>query len=764
MTPAKPKWETPKILSDLPLRDEKETKFHFNEFAVTLARLIAAPTTRTPLTIGISGAWGSGKTTLLQRIQEQLASCDGKKTPSFANPGESGKDFRKCKTVWFDAWKYNDDNEILAALVRVILDAMHKDGLFATILAEWEDPRQPKYDWVGMFLNAFQLKFGGLGSGIEFKLDPKAHEQESPFKTHTAFFDHFSEAFVRLMALWVHHTSNAEKIDEQTGALVVFIDDLDRCLPEKTVQVLEAVKLFLDKDGCIFVLGAHTDVVQKAVMKIYEDAGLSPESASDYLEKIIQLRFELPPLDEGQMGNYVTEQGLPPEALESWETVVAGAEINPRKVKTFLNDLNLAWALLVNTGQAQDVERVDFTRWQVLMRAAPDAFKKTVYEIDDLDLRFQFIQRALAWQNGDAQAAEYFREYEKYSRLKRTLKKIHAFGPRFDAKTLDAFIHLTAPPKPPAPEKTPVEVKPAETKVVPETIEEAQIPTQGEARPEKGRRLEALPTRPGARIFAGMEFMPVPKGKFLMGSRDGNELAYDNEKPQHTVEIPQDYWLARFPVTNEQYAKSIEATNQAYNIVIGGREQNRIDGWEKKLDNPVVNITWYAAMAYCEWLNQTCGKELPEGYVFYLPTEAEWEKAARGEFGFEWPWGNDFDPEKCNSEEGKKEGTTPAGAYSTQGDSPYGCADMVGNVWEWTRSLWGKDVSTAEYRYPNNPNDGRENIQADDNVRRVLRGGSFYSGRRLARCAFRSRSLPFHHAYDLGFRVGVVSPISISGL
>jgi formylglycine-generating enzyme required for sulfatase activity/tRNA A37 threonylcarbamoyladenosine biosynthesis protein TsaE len=723
------------------LREEKETKFHFNEFAVTLARLIASPTTRTPLTIGISGAWGSGKTTLLQCIQEQLASCDGKKTPSFANPDESAKDFRKCKTVWFDAWKYNDDNEILAALVRVILNAMHKDGLFATILAEWEDPRQPKYDWVGMFLNAFQIKFGGLGAGLEFKLDPKAHEQESPFKTHTAFFDQFSDAFVRLMALWVHHTGNVEKINEKTGVLVVYIDDLDRCLPEKTVQVLEAVKLFLDKDGCIFVLGAHTEVVQKAVMKIYADAGLSPENASDYLEKIIQLRFELPPLDEDQMGKYVTEQGLPPEALESWETVVAGAEINPRKVKTFLNDLNLTWALLINTGQAQDVERADFTRWQVLMRAAPDPFKKTVYEIDDVDLRFQFIQRALTWQNGDSQAAEYFREYEKYSRLKRTLKKIHAFGPRFNAKTLDAFIHLTAPPKPPVPEKIPAELKPAEAKGVLEALEEAHITTQGEVTPEKERRPDALPSRLGERIFGGVRFMPVPRGRLLMGSRDDNTLAYDQEKPLHTVEVPQDYWLARFPVTNEQYAKFIKDTKQKHQWV---------DGWEKKLDHPVVNITWHAALAYCNWLNQTRREELPAGYIFRLPTEAEWEKAARGEFGYEWPWGNDFDPAKCNSDEGKKGGTTPVGAYSPHGDSPYGCADMVGNVWEWTHSSYKP--------YPYKIDDGRENPKTA--TTRVLRGGSFNTKRGDARCANRLGYGPLIWGDGYGFRVGVVSPIS----
>ncbi len=742
MPTSKPRWETPKILSDLPLRQEDQAHFHFDEFAVTLARLIADPATRTPLTIGVSGAWGSGKTTLLQRVKKMLDTRNAKGLPPFANPDESARNFRKCKTVWFEAWKYNDDNEILAALVRVILDTMHKDGLFATIQEKWEDPEQPRYDWAGMFLNAFQLKFGGLGTGLEFKLDPKDYEQESPFKTHTAFFDHFSETFVRLMAAWVHHTGKPSKINEKTGALVIFIDDLDRCLPEKTVQVLEAVKLFLDKPGCIFVLGAHTDVIQQAVVKYYAQAGLNSDSASDYLEKIIQLRFELPPILEDQMEGYVTSQGLPSEAIESWETVVTGAEINPRKVKTFLNDLNLAWALLVNTGQAEGVERIDFDRWQVLMRAAPDAFKKSVHNIEDLDFRCQYIQRALDWANGKAQEAEYFRAYEEHIRLKRTLKKIGAFGPRFDAKTLDAFIHLIAPPKPPAPEKTPVDLKPAKVEVVP-VVEELTL-EQVEAFLEKGSREAALPSRPWARVFAGIEFMPVPKGKFLMGSREENPLARDNEKRQHSVEIPQDYWLARFPVTNEQYAKFIQATE---------RQHEWVKDWEKKLDHPAVNVSWYAARAFCERLNQKYGGDLPEGHIFRLPTEAEWEKAARGEFGYEWPWGNEFDPAKCNTSEGRKGGTTSMGAYSPQGDSPYGCADMVGNVWEWTHSLFKP--------YPYKAEDGRED--PNDSNSRVLRGGSFNGSRRDARCASRWGDPVIWDVY-FGFRVGVVSPISISGL
>jgi len=164
-----------------------------------------------------------------------------------------------------------------------------------------------------------------------------------------------------------------------------------------------------------------------------------------------------------------------------------------------------------------------------------------------------------------------------------------------------------------------------------------------------------------------------------------------------------------------------------------------------------VNVSWNDAQAYCEWLNQIKDVNLPKGYVFRLPTEAEWEKAARGEYGNIWPWGNEFDKNKCNSSEGGKGSTTPVGAYSPAGDSPYGAADMAGNVWEWNQSLY-KD-------YPYKLDDGRENIKADGT--RVLRGGSFLSDSRDVRCAIRSSRNPNLRLNDLGFRV-VVSPLLLS--
>ena len=115
-----------------------------------------------------------------------------------------------------------------------------------------------------------------------------------------------------------------------------------------------------------------------------------------------------------------------------------------------------------------------------------------------------------------------------------------------------------------------------------------------------------------------------------------------------------------------------------------------VDGWEKKKDHPVTYVKWTEAMAYCQWLNQILNSEFTrsgQNLILRLPTEAEWEKAARGIDGLEYPWGNTFDKNKCNTSESGKGGTTPVGLYSPQGNSPYGCADMAGNVWEWTHSL-----------------------------------------------------------------------------
>jgi formylglycine-generating enzyme required for sulfatase activity len=231
----------------------------------------------------------------------------------------------------------------------------------------------------------------------------------------------------------------------------------------------------------------------------------------------------------------------------------------------------------------------------------------------------------------------------------------------------------------------------------------------------------------------GMEFMHVPAGKFIMGSNNGG----DNEKPQHTVDIPYDYWMARYPVTNEQY-----------NVYVNAEGNNHpVSDWQNKKDHPVINVSWDTAMKYCQWLSNLLKAELPTEMMVRLPTEAEWEKAARGTDGREYPWGNAFDKDKCNSSKGGKGDTTSVGMYSPQGDSPYGCADMAGNVREWTYSNYES--------YPYSAKDGREDEQKGG--ARVVRSGAYGREGSALRCTYRGRLDPYLAWNSPGFRVGVSS-------
>ncbi len=167
-------------------------------------------------------------------------------------------------------------------------------------------------------------------------------------------------------------------------------------------------------------------------------------------------------------------------------------------------------------------------------------------------------------------------------------------------------------------------------------------------------------------------------------------------------------------------------------------------------------MSWNDAVAFCRWLRETTGQ------AFRLPSEAEWEKAARGPVGGAstgsaggriYPWG-DEPPGKnrCNFNLNIGD-TTPVGRYPRGATPDYGVLDMAGNVWEWTSSLWGKSVEKSDFGYPYDLKDGRENQDAPSDMLRVLRGGSWYNDARRVRCAYRFWTFPGRGVDCIGFRV-----------
>ena len=195
-------------------------------------------------------------------------------------------------------------------------------------------------------------------------------------------------------------------------------------------------------------------------------------------------------------------------------------------------------------------------------------------------------------------------------------------------------------------------------------------------------------------------WVTIPAGEFLMGSdKKKDKQADDDEMPQHKIHLPE-YRIARFPVTVAQFAAFVEATGhrttaEERGSACGytGSQWEDIQGasWahprgpdsdvRQKQDHPVTCVSWLDAQAFCRWASSVIGTEIR------LPSEAEWEKAARGTDGRIWPWGNETPTKDHCNFAGNVGDTTPVGKYP-KGASPYGVLDMAGNVWEWTASKY----------------------------------------------------------------------------
>ena len=204
----------------------------------------------------------------------------------------------------------------------------------------------------------------------------------------------------------------------------------------------------------------------------------------------------------------------------------------------------------------------------------------------------------------------------------------------------------------------------------------------------------------------------IPAGEFLMGSdKRKDKEARDNELPQHRVRL-EEYAIGKYPLTVAEYGMFVEATHRA--------APRDWDTQKKRPEHPVVYVSWEDVQAYAKWLGEVTGEK------WRLPSEAEWEKAARGTDGRIYPWGNEWDASRANTWEKGPHETTPVGSYP-QGASPYGVMDMAGNVWEWTNTVYKE--------YPYDAGDGREDVNSINT--RVLRGGSWGGISGLARAASR---------------------------
>jgi formylglycine-generating enzyme required for sulfatase activity len=707
------------IIDDQPTEHDA---LDFKPYRDALVGIVRDPHTQTPLVMAVYGAWGSGKTSLMKMVRAEL----DKSAPE----GE-----RSIHTMWFDAWKYHREEVLWRALLLQVLNCLESlKGVqtseeAAGKIADWKQRLYEDVEREELGEFTFELTKAGkgvlkLGLGLlpavpllkdlitAWEAEPSTIVDDlmGAFGRQTIHIHErkvqFLEEFQRGLTELVR-----EHVRSKGGVLVAFVDDLDRCLPERALEVLEAIKLFLDVPGCLFILGLDREAVIEAVQERYRDE----VKAQQYLEKIIQLPFLLPPIEADDMAEFV-ESLVPALPGRCRQVFTLALEPNPRLVKRSINAFLFLWKLS-RERLAKQIKPVRLAKVVVVQHRYPALYEllvETPRYLKDLETHFRAEEARPAKEVPDVEQAPAvatlpapLQPFAGMGMLRRLL----TMHPEKGLGSEDAnFVDLT--------------------------------PQELRAYVYLTRRTAPEPAAQAALRLVEPELVYVPEGEFLMGSSPEEvatcaqedperESLFKREVPQQRILLPE-YQIGRYPVTNVEYRAFVRDTGYAPpphwegDAYLVGRG-----------DHPVENVNWNDARAFCGWLMEKTGR------AYRLPTEAEWEKAARGSEGRIYPWGDEFDAANCNSLEADIGDTTPVGQYSPQGDSPYGAADMAGNVSEWTSTLFES--------YPYDDHDGRE--ETGSRAARVVRGGSFGNGHVLVRCAYRGRTDA--DARVSGFRVAV---------
>ncbi|MEJ2363854.1 MAG: P-loop NTPase fold protein, partial [Deltaproteobacteria bacterium] len=286
-----------------------EDYFNFKNYVDILTRIII-DIESAPFTIGIFGPWGSGKTTLMKQIHDELKN--------------------KCKTIWFNPWKYDNKEAVWNAFIQSILEQMKKDLEFqadnkSKDLIDKIVKCGKKLAWYTFKIGANKLTSGVFSDDFLESLKNSFDTNEEAYE----FINKFEYVF-------------SELITEYCGGkkLVIFIDDLDRCIPENAITILESIKLYMGESNTVFVLGLEKEIVEKGIHFRYKSE--IDFSGKDYLEKIIQLPFMIPSVKNDDIMNYIFKhqnlQILPSSHENEFvKLVLSGTDGNIRKVKRFLN-------------------------------------------------------------------------------------------------------------------------------------------------------------------------------------------------------------------------------------------------------------------------------------------------------------------------------------------------------------------------------------------------------------------------------------------
>ncbi|MFH1137966.1 MAG: SUMF1/EgtB/PvdO family nonheme iron enzyme [Pseudomonadota bacterium] len=697
------------LLGDSPILETgRDDALDFHRTAKVLAK--AAISTRDPLTIGVFGKWGTGKTSLMRLIWQEV------------------KKENNAAAVWFNAWQYEKEEHLIVPLVATINKELQEksktwDEVFRQGAERLRDAlRSIAYGF------AFKAK-AGVPSLIDVEASFSGKEMIERYQALTT--DHilgrslYFDAFEELTKL----TKSGGSKNYKLPRIVIFVDDLDRCFPDKAVQLLEGIKLVLHQPGFSFVLGVHDAVIRKFVASKYKkDYNIDFDSADyeDYLEKIVQVEVRVPERQPGQMENFIRqalgEGGLVADLLQNQDIsqqellqlLADGGGCNPRAVVRLLNSLIVTWRIERGKEKKEGEEEVSLLALLIDNIAGKPEYKEFR---NDLELKRTGDEKNLGGLLAEAMATDDFKKAENHS------TRIDALRVSTKDKgyiTLDKYINML--------ENTRLEHllnvlksqagrKWLSDKVYREKLGEAVRSSVGgsesAADEEESSKASVDFSREIQELLRSLK--EIQAGEFNMGSKD-----YDNEIPIHKV-ILGAFKISSKPVTQAQYE------------AVMGKNPSKFQGPK---NHPVENVSWNDAMEFCEKLSAKIGEKVT------LPTEAQWEYACRAGSETKYCFG-DSEEELGNYAWYDKNSASATHPVGEKKPNAWGLYDMHGNVWEWCLDWYGQ--------YP--PYSVVDPMGPPSGSHRVRRGGGWFYDVEDCRSANRSRGDPGNRGGILGFRI-----------
>jgi len=347
-------------------------RFGFKGYAKTLTRLIAGMDVLTPVTISIHGEWGSGKSSLMRTIANLLEYEEAFKKYF----GENERfPIKKSKIIWFNAWEYESEEDIALVLLQHIANELGNES-------------------TGSKLEKLEKYLGAL-SRIAVDVTLKKLGGISLNDVQNYIGNEYKKLVRDLSSLAELHKEVIQEYIEKSNfsQVVIFIDDLDRCSIENSKSIIDAISLFLSTKNCIFILGLDIEKLQKSLEVRYKN--IKGFNAREYIDKIVQLRFELPPLSKPDIEDYV--KNLLPEGYKEYSEIIAeGVPPNPRSVKLFIN--NLRFQLALSKYRDFKVNEPLLIKWLVLKHSFP-SFAIEIERNPELFFKYQSEEIIIHYKN-----------------------------------------------------------------------------------------------------------------------------------------------------------------------------------------------------------------------------------------------------------------------------------------------------------------------------------------------------------------------------